>query len=72
MRAYFLPELIVGLLVLLLGGFLFVLTAGYVVGPVWVWIFGPAPLDQPWLKADPPRPIGDPSVGGAARSGTAR
>ena len=49
MRAYYLPELLVGLLILLLGWLLFVLTEGYVVSPAWVWIFGPAPADQPWL-----------------------
>ena len=47
------PELMVGLLILLLGWLLFLPTAGYIVNPVWVWIFGPVPVDQPWLKAVP-------------------
>ncbi len=47
------PELLVCGLVLLLVGWLFVLTADYVVNPIWVWIFGPVPEDQPWLKAFP-------------------
>ena len=53
MRAYFLPEVFVVLLVLLLAGLLFMFTADYVVGPAWVWIFGQLPADQPWLKAIP-------------------
>ena len=53
MRAHYLPEVFVGLLILLLGGLLFVLTAGYVVVPAWVWIFGPVGADQPWVGAIP-------------------
>ena len=53
MRRGYLPELLVCGLVLLLVGWLFVLTADYVVNPVWVWIFGPVPVDQPWLIAFP-------------------
>ena len=45
--------MIMFMLVLLLGIWLFVLTSGYVVNPVWVWIFGPVPLEQPWLTAIP-------------------